>query len=90
MSDARIEDLIADSLRDLDERSGRGGGVRPLAHGSHILDQYAALCREDPIPDPGATTNVALPIARPRAPSGSARSNLATVARRVLARVKAR
>ena len=89
MSDARIEDLIADSLRDLDERSGRGGGVRPLAHGSHILDQYAALCREDPV-EPGGTTNVALPIARPRAPSGSARSNLATVARRVLARVKAR
>ena len=100
-----IERLIIEALEELEEPRDAARRARPLPHGHHILEQYAALCREDEPEDADRAPNVALPIApatgresaRPEPVEGRAAaagpsraSHIATLAQRVLARVKPR
>jgi hypothetical protein len=86
MGQEDIEKMIADAL-DAAETSG-ADGRRPLAHGQHILDQYAALCGAGERPaDP--TAGDVLPVAAAAAaPAPTSTSPLASMVRRALARVK--
>jgi hypothetical protein len=78
MAHEDIDSLIAATLEGLEERP------RPIPHAQHILDQYAALVRDEERP-PEPSGRVGIPIATPvPAPAAPVRS----VARRLIARLR--
>ena len=89
MGDESIERMIAETLQSLEEPRARAGPR--LVHDRVILDQYVALCGGEATPGSEQTANVALPIAPAREVGAPARpSQVASVARRMLARVRGR
>jgi len=81
-----IDAMIASALDGLEERR-HGHGATRLAHGHHIVEQYAAICREEEFHDADPSAEVAIRIEPSNDATGGARASFVSslLKKRVLA-----